>query len=392
MDYNSNLEIYKLLGFGRDQDQDKDTGHAHEQESHEAPVNLPLAQTDEHLSALDLELPVPVIEDLKHPVEIHEARTPRPILSQSVKSNLIFYPLIFVLAFAFFYSVLNFSSLVSQVQAWFVKPEEEQVLGENLQEYYKWIGGYYFFVGSLELLEPAGDIDKDGLSNMDEFAMRTNPTVFDSDSDGFSDGIELINSTNPWGEGSMSNKQKKLAEGIDLIRVNNRISYNVAASKPEDLRVLGEQKINFDVNTPGKLSVPKLGLQVPIIWTQDPVNFDQDLTKGVVHYPGTVMPGEKGTVYISGHSSDYIWKNHPYRYVFSKLNSLQPGDDIFVDLYGVDGKLYNFRYKVVSENVYRPDDQTQFIDNSGSKLNLSTCWPIGTQKDRYVVSAVLEGV
>lgn len=32
----------------------------------------------------------------------------------------------------------------------------------------------------------------------------------------------------------------------------------------------------------------------------------------------------------------------------------------------------------------------QFIDNSGAKLiNLSTCWPIGTQKDRIVVSAIL---
>jgi len=131
---------------------------------------------------------------------------------------------------------------------------------------------------------------------------------------------------------------------------------------------------------------------VPIIWSKDPVDFDHDLTEGVVHYPGTALPGEQGTVYISGHSSDYVWKRHPYRQVFARINTLEPGDDIFIDVYGADGKLYNYRYTVAYENVYSPDDQTQFIDNSAAKLNLSTCWPIGTQKDRYVVTAVLSNL
>ena len=104
------------------------------------------------------------------------------------------------------------------------------------------------------------------------------------------------------------------------------------------------------------------------------------------------MPGEQGTVYISGPSSDYPWKKHPYKQVFARLNALEPGDDVFVDIYGIDGKLYNYRYQVVSENIYRPDDQTQFVDNSAAKLNLSTCWPIGTAKDRLVVTAILQSL
>jgi sortase A len=187
----------------------------------------------------------------------------------------------------------------------------------------------------------------------------------------------------------MSKKQKEALSKLDLIRVNNRISLEAAASLSD---ILGAETQNFDLSKPGRLSIPKLQIQVPLIWTQDPVQFDQDLTRGVVHYPGTAMPGENGIVYVSGHSSDYFWKNHPYKQVFAKINALQPGDDIFVDVYGNDGKIYNYRYSVVAETIYAPDDQRQFLDNSGAKLNLSTCWPIGTQKDRYVVTAELQNL
>ena len=149
---------------------------------------------------------------------------------------------------------------------------------------------------------------------------------------------------------------------------------------------------NYDLNNPGRLSIPRLNLSVPLIWSKDPSDFDADLTKGVIHYPGTVLPGDRGTVYVSGHSSDYLWKKNPMHDVFAKLNFLKPGDDVFVDVYGLDGKVYNYRYQVSETNIYKPDDQTQFIDDSTNKLNLSTCWPIGTSTNRIVVSAVQVGL
>lgn len=364
MDLNSNLEIYKVLGIIQDK---------------ETPVGLPVpyevaaGSEGEEKSAIT-----------------HEQKDKTFKTAKILKSGLLFYPIIFLAAFVFFYTVLNFSSLVAQVQGWFVKAEEEQILGEDLTEYYRWISGYYFAVGDLELLEPASDIDKDGLANLDEFIMKTNPTLPDSDQDSHPDGVEVINNYNPWGPGRMAKKQQELALGLDLIKINNRISFNALPRNNQG--ILGIETTNFDLKREGRLSIPKLSLQVPIIWSNDPKDFEQDLTKGVVHYPGTGLPGQIGTVYISGHSSDYPWKKHPYRQAFASLNALSAGDDIFVDIYGLDGKLYNFRYKVVAENIYKPDDQAQFIDHSTARLNLSTCWPIGTQKDRYVVSAILEGV
>ena len=304
--------------------------------------------------------------------------------------NLILYPVIFAVSFGVFYVILNFNSLAAQLTSYINRPKEDQeILKENYSEYYKWIGGYYFTVKDQALLEPNHDIDKDGLTNLDEFIIKTNPTLHDTDRDGTTDGVEVINGSNPWGLGDMTRLQEKLIKDLDLIRINNRISYNVASNKG-NLEEAIDTTVAFDLEKPGKLSIPKLNLTVPVIWSKTPEDFEIDLTRGVVHYPGTVLPGQNGTAYISGHSSDYFWKRNPFGSVFARINFLQEGDDVFMDLYGKDGKVYNFEYKVSKKNIYSPDDQSQFIDNSKAQINLSTCWPIGTQKDRYVVTAVLK--
>jgi len=242
------------------------------------------------------------------------------------------------------------------------------------------------------LLTPNNDYDHDGLTNYDEFVMRTNPTLPDSDNDGTTDGVELINGTNPWGSGKLTSAQGKLRDKIDLTMVSERITYSVAANNTANSNTTNVNTDNFDLTKPGVLSIPKLNLQAPLIWSKDPSDFDSDLEHGVIHYPGTALPGNTGTMYVSGHSSDYIWKHDRYATIFTKINFLNPGDDIFVTVYGKDGKIYNYRYRVTGQKVYAPDDQTQFIDNTSAKLNLSTCWPIGTSKDRLVVTAELAGL
>jgi LPXTG-site transpeptidase (sortase) family protein len=305
--------------------------------------------------------------------------------------GLLIYPAIFAGSFLFFYSAMNFPSIAAQAQGMFAKPQDQQILGRDLEAYNKWIKGYFYSVTNSDLLTANNDYDHDGLTNYDEFVIRTNPTLLDSDSDGTSDGVELINSTNPWGKGALTFDQNKLRDKIDLNMVSERITYGVAANhnQPASTNVNSD---NFDLTRPGVISIPKLNIQAPLIFSKDPSNFDADLEKGVIHYPGTALPGNMGTMYVSGHSSDYIWKHDKYATIFTKINFLKPGDDVFVTVYGKDGKIYNYRYRVTEQKVYTADDQTQFIDNSSAKLNLSTCWPIGTSKNRMVVSAELAGL
>jgi LPXTG-site transpeptidase (sortase) family protein len=370
-------EIHKLLKLTDPAHEDPSELDLHVDDAHE-PVGLPVEEMqiehDSHGTAVAV---MPGIESLEP--------------NQFNWKSLLVYPAIFFAAFAFFYIILNFSSVWSQVEGVFTKPQSQEILGVETAEYYKWISNYFYAVGDPKLLEPTNDIDKDGLTNHDEFTMRTNPLLADSDNDGFSDGIEVINTQNPWGSGSFTAAQLKLAENLDVIMVNNRLSYNVSQN-PTGTVAGTSLSTNYDLEKPGRLSIPKLKLQVPLIWSKDPSDFEADLTRGVIHYPGTALPGENGIIYVSGHSSDYIWKRDPMHDVFAKLNYLAPGDDIFIDVYGKDGKVYNYRYQVSDTHTYKPDDQAQFIDNSGSKLNLSTCWPIGTLRDRLVVSAVPVGL
>jgi LPXTG-site transpeptidase (sortase) family protein len=369
-DYQS--EIHKLLKLG-------DSGN----ESHidGAPHGLPVA-SDGHTE--------PVVHDTSGHSSAATATMEHSNQIDTSKINfksLLIYPVIFFVAFGFFYIALNFPAMWSQVEGLFDKPQDEQILGADSAAYYAWIGNYFYAVTDRKLLEPTNDIDKDGLTNHDEFIIKTNPILADSDDDGFSDGIEVINSANPWGTGAMTKSQKTMAEDLDMIMINNRISGNVAQNRNGS--TAGVMTSNYDLERAGRLSIPRLNMQVPIIWSKDPSNFDHDLTQGVIHYPGTALPGENGVIYISGHSSDYFWKKNPMADVFAKLNYLSAGDDVFIDVYGKDGKVYNYRYKVTGNHVYAADDQNQFIDNTNtSKLNLSTCWPIGTSKDRMVVTAV----
>lgn len=354
-----------------------------------APIDLPTAPLGfvqlQERAAEEIEEPLvmPGVKPKQAAIQ-HQQKT---VPGRRTFGGLLAYPLIFIVAFLIFYTLLNLPSLASQVKAWFIKPQDEEILQEDLSEYNQWIEGYFFSVGKRELLGPNNDIDHDGLTNYEEFVLGTNPTLLDSAGNGVSDGVKVIDGLNYWGNGPLTEAQKSRIKRLDLNMINNRINYNSAVGANNSAT---EHKIAFDQSREGKLSIPRLNLQVPLVWSKDPADFETDLTRGVIHYPGTAMPGEQGTMYVSGHSSDYIWKRNDYKRVFAQINALQPGDDIFVDAYGLDGKLYNFRYQVTGKNVYKPDDQAQFIDSSGALLNLSTCWPIGTAKDRYVVTGVLK--
>jgi len=364
-------EIYKLLKLGGD--------HVILPSVNGAPEGLPVLANQEPEPAI----PVETIDE--YPVVM-----PKDFVLEQPRNKfkgLIVYPFVFLIAFVFFYVVLNFGAVAAQVQGVFTKPQDEQILGSQMQAYYNWIQGYFYAVNDRQMLDPNNDINKNGLTNYEKFILHLNPLVDDTAGIGVSDGIKVLNNMNLWGQGSMTEEQKKLLAQLNLIDISTRISFYTSQTHG---KVAGASTNNFDLTKPGLLSIPKLNVTAPLIFPNDPSEFDTDLTQGVIHYPGTALPGEQGVVYVSGHSSDYFWKNHPYKQIFAKLNYLKPGDDIFVEMYGLDGKTFQFRYQVVATNTYKPDDQLQFIDDSTKKLNLSTCWPIGTQKDRLVVSAVLQ--
>lgn len=149
---------------------------------------------------------------------------------------------------------------------------------------------------------------------------------------------------------------------------------------------------NVNTNIPGRIEIPSLGVNVPIIWTTDPKNFDNDLKSGVVHYPGTPIPCDIGRAYISGHSSNYSWIKADYNKVFAKLDQLKPGATFKITVVDANGKDIRLHYVVTGQKEFAADDQAQFANTAVSEVALSTCWPLNTTKRRLVAFAKLDRV
>ena len=138
------------------------------------------------------------------------------------------------------------------------------------------------------------------------------------------------------------------------------------------------------------LLIPSLGIQAPIVYVNENSDraFSQALEKGVVHYPGTALPGEAGNCYLFGHSSDYPWKPGEYKTVLALLPQIAGGSELVVS--GPQGHV--FRYRVAKTLVAGPN-QTEFLNqnNQQSKiLTLQTSYPVGTALKRFIVIAELE--
>lgn len=302
------------------------------------------------------------------------------------------YPAIFVVALAFFYLLLNFRAIGPQLGKFFNPPKEaaEVALKDAAPEYNTWIEQYYVYANDRGLLEPNADPDADALTNSDEFYLGTNPLKVDTDNDFYDDGTELLAGYNPLYEGELTADQKSfLAQNIDMKAVASRQDFyfrRVAGS-------ITEAPVKFEVDTakPGNITIAKLGVDAPIIWSREFAQMESDLKYGVAHHPATPYPGEPGTSSIHGHSSGYPWDGD-FKHAFTKINMLELGDDLFVTVYGKDGTSRRYRFIVQSKKVYTVDDPAQFADLGGSHLNLSTSWPIGTAQKRYVVTTTLAGL
>lgn len=137
-----------------------------------------------------------------------------------------------------------------------------------------------------------------------------------------------------------------------------------------------------------KIWIDSLGIQAPIVYVEERSEeaFQVGLRDGVVHYPGTAMPGESGNVYIFGHSSDFPTAPGSYKTVFALLPKIEIGST--VEITDKDGKL--FRYKVEEKFVANNNDLHLLEqDYSKKKLSIQTSYPIGTALKRFIVIAYL---
>lgn len=148
--------------------------------------------------------------------------------------------------------------------------------------------------------------------------------------------------------------------------------------------------ISFDANGNPKqicdnyIYIPRIRVGAPIIYpsqTSDNVINDA-LLKGVIHYPGTAEPGQKGNVFITGHSSFYWWVKSDYKTVFTLVPEMVNGDEVIVYHKGI-----RYIYKVDDIREVLPTDVSVLRPTDKPVITLSTCVPVGTAYRRKIVRA-----
>ena len=131
------------------------------------------------------------------------------------------------------------------------------------------------------------------------------------------------------------------------------------------------------------LFIPKTNTKAPIVvGTSTSENIIlEELKSGTVIYPGSSLPGSAGTTVILGHSSSNLPWNQ-YSNVFSLLHKLEPGDLVYLRFQG-DFLVYRISQKMTG-SVF-----TLAKADIKGDLVLSSCWPVGTDEGRILVTANL---
>jgi sortase A len=121
----------------------------------------------------------------------------------------------------------------------------------------------------------------------------------------------------------------------------------------------------------GRLEIQRLGLSAMVMEGDD----RRTLRRAVGHVPGTPLPGQRGNIALTGHRDTF----------FRPLRNIRP-DDI-ITLATLQGQ---YRYRVRSTQVVRPDNVSILDPSQNEILTLITCHPfyfVGAAPNRFIVRA-----
>jgi len=138
-----------------------------------------------------------------------------------------------------------------------------------------------------------------------------------------------------------------------------------------------------------KIIIPKINVDAPVVYDVPSLaeNVVQNkLRDGVVHYPipgANSMPGEAGNTVVLGHSSNDVFDNGGYKFVFVQLDKMEKGDTFYLHYNGT-----RYTYSVTEKKVIDPTQVSQLVLGGDKPMaTLVTCTPPGTALKRLVVIA-----
>ncbi len=153
---------------------------------------------------------------------------------------------------------------------------------------------------------------------------------------------------------------------------------------------------NWELARAWSIDVPSLRIRAPILlpsmrywnsqeWTMLEEQMQVGLNHGAVAYPHSASPGSVGSLIVAGHSSppDEKSKASAYGHLFASLPDIEIGQDIVVRS-GRD----TITYRIDTKEVVSPQ-HTEILrqQNDESILRVITCYPVGTTRNRMIITA-----
>lgn len=141
---------------------------------------------------------------------------------------------------------------------------------------------------------------------------------------------------------------------------------------------------NSAVTDTAQIIIPKINVQIPVVYdipTIQEADVQAGLERGVVHYPTTPNPGEKGNAVIFGHSANNILNQGAYKFAFVLLHKLEIDDVFYVDYGGI-----RYAYQIYDRKIVAPTEVSVLNTQAEpSTMTLITCDPPGTVRNRLIV-------
>ena len=144
---------------------------------------------------------------------------------------------------------------------------------------------------------------------------------------------------------------------------------------------INPQNIVLDPTTSTKVGpepriiIPKINVDAPVVYDVPSLeeNVVQDKLKdGVVHYPipgASSTPGQTGNTVILGHSSNDVFDDGAFKFVFVQLDKLNKGDTFYLNYNGT-----RYTYSVTEKKVIDPTQVGELVIDNGKPLaTLVTC-------------------
>lgn len=134
------------------------------------------------------------------------------------------------------------------------------------------------------------------------------------------------------------------------------------------------------------IEISSIGIMAPIVIPGGDTNTEiyNALKYGVVHFPNSPFPGERGVSILLGHSSPPGWPRIDYEWVFTEVQDLKKGDEIEVYF---NGEL--FVYTIIEQIFLEVGEQVPNYYSNEKEIILISCWPPGRNIKRIGIRGLL---